>query len=113
MKGSLKPILAVLLIVILGLILAIIETSGDVNKIDQLYNPALFAAIFSLSIFYPKTRKYLFMLSFSLMVIMLLYYLQQQIGIANWFGSLGFGFLVMIVISYFPELVRRGYINKL
>lgn len=58
-------------------------------------------------------RKYSLILSLSSLFLMIVFYLIGQLDTANWFGSLGFGLLVITVIFYLPELFKKGYINKL
>lgn len=112
MNKGIKVILMILVAAGLSLVLTLIDSNMDINEISQLYVPTVFATIIALSIFFPNIKRYLLMLSFGFMLLMLAFYFGQQIDISNWFGSLGFGALILIVISYLPKLVKNGYIDR-
>lgn len=112
MNNDLKVILAILLTIILSPVLAIVDSGTDLSKISQFYVPVIFAGTFSLSIFFSNIRKYLLLLSFGFLLLMLFLYFLGHLDLSNWFGSLGFGCLIMVILSYFPELFKHGYIDK-
>ncbi len=112
MSRSIKISLMLLATVVLILILIFIDTNGDINNVNQLYSPMIWASSFTISIFYPNVRKYLFRLSYCLMILMLIFYFTQRLDLSNWFGSLGFGLLIFLVVSCFPELIKKGYVDK-
>lgn len=112
MNNGLKVILAILLTIILSPVLVIADSGMNLSKISQFYLPVIFAGTFSLSIVYPNMKKYLLLLSFSFIFLMVFFYFMKQIDISNWFGSLGFGSLMVIVSSYLPKLFTQGYIDK-
>lgn len=112
MNKSIRIILMFLLTAILTAILAFIDSDGDINDINQFYSPVILAFSFTISYFYPNIRKKLLIFSFILMLLMLVFYFTQHLDISNWFGSLGFGSLIFIIVSYLPELIRKGYVDR-
>lgn len=89
-----------------------LEFESSIIKIDTLIKPMIFAATLSISIVLPKLRKIILFLSLLLLAVMVLIYLFNMIEIANWIGSLGFGMLFIILATYLPKLLERGYIEK-
>ena len=57
-------------------------------------------------------RKYLLIASFALLLLMIFFYLIGQLDTSNWLGSLGFALLIVTIVSYLPQLFKRGYIDK-
>ncbi len=57
-------------------------------------------------------RKYLLVISFVLLVLMVPFLLMGRLDTADLLGSLGFGSLMVVTISYLPQLLRKGYIDK-
>lgn len=112
MDNNKKIISAILLTIVLTFILTLIDSDFDISHMNQFFIPAIFAVAFSLSFFYSKTRKYLLIASFGSLFLMLFFYLTGQLDVANWFGSLGFGLLIFILISYLPKLFNQGYIER-
>lgn len=111
MRSFKRVILSIILIIVLYLFFKSIEFENE-NQISQVYVPAIFAVSFSLALFYPMVRRYLIMLSFCLFAIMFFFYLFNIIDISNGFGSLGFGILMLTILSYLPILLRNGQIDK-
>lgn len=73
--------------------------------------------IFSLSvlaiILNPSIKKSLLFISGLMLILMIIFYLLNQLMIADWIGSLGFGIVAITIAGYLPELIRRGYIKNL
>lgn len=74
------------------------------------------SSIFAVSLFIILTgeyKRFVLLVSFLLLIIMIILYLFWQIPLSSFFGSIGFGILSIFVLSYIPDLVRKGYIEKL
>lgn len=74
--------------------------------------PLLFAVTLSLSVTMPNFRKKLLLISFVLLLLMVLFYLFNNLAQANWIGAAGFGMLVLVIFTYIPELIKRGHIER-
>ena len=93
-------------------IFSFLEFESSIIKIDTFIQPLIFAATLSISLCLPQLKKIVLAVSLLLLAVMILIYLFNMIEIANWIGSLGFGMLFVILSTYLPELLKRGYIEK-
>ncbi len=107
-----KIIFAPILLVISSLIFIVLDNGSLTPQIDQLIPPVFFAITLTLCIFFPNFRKYLLIISVTLLILLIITYLFQILEISNWLGSLGFGMLIMIIFSYIPQLIKDGLIEK-
>lgn len=81
-------------------------------QFKQTIQPFIFAISFTICIFYPNFRKYNIITALILLTLMIFIYLLNSIEISNWFGSLGFGMLFIAIISYLPQIIKKGSIEK-
>lgn len=72
-----------------------------------------FSAAFSISLVWSVLRKYFLILSAALLVIMAVVFIFGQTGLAEIFGSSGFGLVLLLLISYVPQLFKKGYIENI
>lgn len=107
-----KIILTPILIIISTCIFLVLDNGGDTTQTSLIIQPILFGISFTISILFSSLRKYLMILSVILLSFMILIYLFQRLDISNWLGSLGFGMLFVTVLSYLPQFIKRGYIEK-
>lgn len=113
MKKDIKIFLLVILFISSFLAFNVIEFE-PLNQAGNKYLQSLvFSATFTVSIFAPKFRMKLFYLSFFLLLPAVILYLLQQLMMANVFSSISVGMLLLISISYVPELLKKGYVEKL
>ncbi len=111
MKNLSKIFLSIALAIILYFLFSSIEFKEE-QGIDQSYSSIIFAISFSIALFYPFVKRYLIILGFCLLLIMLFCYMFNIMDISNRFGSLGFGILLLTVLSYLPILFRKGQNDK-
>ncbi len=57
-------------------------------------------------------RKYILILSVICFMIMIFFVIFLKFNIANWFGSLGFGVLLIYFIGLLSQLIKRGYTGE-
>lgn len=111
-----KNFVAVLITVLLIWIFIILSFGLNVNLLEialfKFIQPVIFAVAAAICIFFTFLRKYLLMVSLALLIFMILTYLFNLFDFANWTGSLGFGILTIVVFSYIPQLIKKGYIEK-
>lgn len=103
----------IILPVILFLVFNFLEYGLSWNGADKFLIPGLLTAISIISFFISKFRKLLLILSVILLTLMVLFYLIDKLTLSNRVGSFGFALFVILIISYLPILVRKGYIEKL
>lgn len=58
-------------------------------------------------------RRYIFILAGILLILMSLAFVVGEMSWAERFGSSGFGLVLLLLISYVPQFVKKGYVEKL
>lgn len=111
-----KNFVAVLITIPFIWIFIILGFGLNVNLLEialfKFIQPVIFAVTATICIFFPFLRKYLLMVSLTLLIFMILTYLFNLFDFANWTGNLGFGILAIVVFSYIPQLLKKGYLEK-
>lgn len=107
-----KILVAIMILIISFPIFIWLENGFSVKSSLDLVKPIVFSfsAAFSYMNFY---RKFLLISSLFLLTIMIFFYLIWKIDLSNWFGSLGFGILIIYTLGFIPQLLKKGYIEKL
>lgn len=84
------------------------------NQVTSKYLQAfIFSATLAVSIIKPSLRLKLFYLGFLLIFLMVCFYLFGRLPTANSFASIGIGILLIVSLTYLPELFRKGFVEKL
>ena len=112
MKAFKLIIRFIILPVILTILFNFLEYGFSWDRADKFILPILLASVTVINFFVPRTRVYFLMLSFVLLAIMVGLYLIDQLTLSTNIGSFGFAVLILVVISYIPELLKKGYIEK-
>lgn len=76
----------------------------------SLFQTFIFTLITLLLIFQPWLKKSFVVLSMILFIIMVIFFTLDFINIANFFGSLGFGILIISSLFYIPKLLKYGHL---
>ena len=79
--------------------------NGDELIKSIIFGTALFGA------FTNSLRKYLLVFSIISIGIMIILYLFWQIPFATFFGSIGFGILSIYILSFTPNLIKKGFVE--
>lgn len=106
-RGLLLDIFLFLLSTIIFLFLE----SGFPPEMDALIKPLIFSTAVVIA-FRTNLRKYLLMVALLFLIIMVFFYSFWQISLLEWFGSTGFGMLVIYVASLIPQLIKKGFVEK-
>lgn len=80
------------------------------DKLESLFQSLVFTLVLLSLIFQPWLKKAFVILSLILYVFMIILFTLDYIPIANVFGSLGFGILIISGIFCLPKLLKYGYI---
>lgn len=107
-----KIILVPILIATFTYIFIVLNTGGKINQISELIQPLIFASSVVIGIFFPKFRINIIQCALILLLMMVFTYLFNMIELSNWIGSLGFGLLFITVLSYLPQFIKQGYVEK-
>lgn len=60
-----------------------------------------------------KLRKYFLILSGLLLILMAVFFIFGQREWAERFGSNAFGLVLLLLISYVPQFIKKGYIENI
>lgn len=106
-----KPLLRVTTLIV-SYVLIQLFNDGRVELVpEDLFTSFFLMGVVVALVYQPKWRKFLFLLCFVLYLMMMISYLLLGVEISNNLGSLAFAILILILISYIPDLSRKGYIN--
>lgn len=72
-----------------------------------------FSFIFAASLAWSTTRLYFLILSGVLLIFMSVVFILGELSWAEIFGSSSFGLAVLILIIYLPQIIKKGYVEKL
>lgn len=73
----------------------------------------LFSAVLGCSVVWPVFRKYIWLISVCLIILMAILFILDVIYWADILGSTGIGLIIINLLSYIPQLIKLGYIKKL
>lgn len=103
-----------------GIILAIcfplilfLHTGWVIGVNIETFQAVFFSAAFVLSLTVRKVRKYIFILSALLIAAMIVPILLNNLNWANILGATGAGLGIVVILTYLPDFIKKGYIAKL
>lgn len=102
----------IVLPIILIIAFNFLEYGFSWDRMDKFIVPALLTSVLVINFFIPRTRRYFLLLPFGLFAIMVALYLINKLALSTTLGSFGFAILLIVVISYIPEIFKKGYIEK-
>lgn len=84
-------------------------TDSPVKNLQVIF----FALSLGFAIVWPIYRKYTLLTSFFLIIGMAAFYIFDLMYWADVFGSTSMGLVVLILLSYLPQLIKKGFIERL
>lgn len=72
-----------------------------------------FALVFSMILVWPQIRKFILWTAGFLIMAMAALFITGRIENAELFGSSGFGLVILILIAYLPQFIKKGYVEKI
>lgn len=109
-----KKITKLLMILVLASpVLFFLNTDFSTDSPWKTFQTIGFSAAFSIFLVWPVSRKYFFILSGVLLIIMAVVYIFGKVGWAEVFGSSSFGLVLLLLISYVPQIIKKGYIENI
>lgn len=72
-----------------------------------------FSFVFAASLVWSTTRLYFLILSGVLLIFMSVVFILGELSWAEIFGSSSFGLVLMLLISYVPQFLKKGYIENI
>ncbi len=82
------------------------------DKVSEFLYPILLTAIFIVNMQVSKLRRLSLALAYGMLILMIFLYLANQLDISNIIGSAGFAILIITLLTYLPELIKKGYLEK-
>ena len=99
------------IIFLISLITFIILDNGRITLFfNELLQPLVFSFTVVAIFLFRKSRKAALSISLLMFILMVGFYLLDFLPEANLLGSLGIGIFVILIFSYFPELIKNGHI---
>lgn len=83
------------------------------DKFNKYLYPIVLTAASMANLFVPKARKFSLGLAFGMLGLMVLFYLSDNLNRANTVGSFGFALLLIVILSLLPQLIKKGYIERI
>lgn len=108
-----KVIKSVLIFILVLPVLFFLNTGFSADPPWKILQTIGFSAMFSTSLVWHVLRKYFLILSVVLLIIMSVVFIFGQVGWAEIFGSSSFGLVLLLLISYVPQLLKKGYIKNI
>lgn len=109
-----KKVFGFIIILIPAVFLIFFLHTGLAIRSDvSTFQGILFSLALTLAVIKPKIRKYLLLLSAILTIGMAPLFILQIIDWADILGSTGLGFILLLLFTYLPDFVKKGYIEKL
>lgn len=105
-----KKIVFKLVILCLVTPLVYYTSTGEPDPLLR-FQPPIFIVGLMLALFLPHLRLKIILLSLSLFVIMIGFYLAKVQQVADFLGGTGFGLIVLITLTYSKEVFEKGYIE--
>lgn len=105
-----RSLLSVMIFIISSILFIILEYGQMPNSFLEVSEPVIFAFITAVIFLNGNLRKFVMWLWPALLGLMVIFYLINNLQVANWLGSLGVGTLVILVFSYLPNLIKNGHI---
>lgn len=112
MKSS-KVFLVLIVSILLFFIFSTIEFEPLNQATNKYFQSLIFTLTFAFTVLKPKFRIKVFFFAFFLLFLMVGLYLLQRLTLANSLSSIGIGILFITSLTYLPELIKTGYIEKL
>ncbi len=102
----------ILLMIILFGIFYILEYGFSFDSTDKLLKPSLLSAITMIMIFKPSFKHYIIFLISICLVLMIISSILNLLRFSNIVGEFGFSLLVITIILYLPQLIKKGHIER-
>ena len=113
MSNHIKIILGLLIFILMFFLFNKIEFEQLNPAGNKYFQSSVFSVTLIISIFWSKFRNRLLYISFFLLFLMLGTYLMQKIALSSALASLGIGIMLIVTLSYIPQIVKQGYVEKL
>lgn len=108
-----KKLKFLLILVLVTPVLFFFNTGFSNGSAWKTFQTIGFSFIFAASLVWSTTRLYFLILSGVLLIFMSVVFILGELSWAEIFGSSSFGLAVLILIIYLPQIIKKGYVEKL
>lgn len=106
-----KGLIFIIVWIICFVTILFLNTGFNLN--EGLYIESLILGfVFSINLFFLKMRKIVLISSLPIFLLMVISYTFKRFDLSNIFGSTAMGIIVLTLITYLPQIVKKGYIQK-
>lgn len=110
---NIKIIFVWIVSIVLFIIFNALEFEPLNKGVDKSFQSLIFSMTFALTTLKPKFRIKAFFFSLLLFSIIVGLYVFKNIELANSIASIMIGIFLITSVSYLPELIQKGYVEKL
>lgn len=89
-----------------------LESGFALRNGDELIKSVIFAVSLFI-VLTPGYRKLILWTALSLLGVMVILYLSGRIALSSTAGSIGFGMLLVFMLGFLPDLIKKGFVEKL
>lgn len=100
-----------LFIVLLG-VFYILEFGFTIDSSDKLIKSFLLSGFTTAMVLNFKLRRFVLIFSIICLIIMAFAYILDLGNLSNTIGSFGFSLLMITVLLYFPQIIKKGSVEK-
>ncbi len=108
-----KNILFAILFIVVLIFLFFVNTGFSAEARWQDLQTIIFAIVFFINLLWPKTGKLILLSTIPLLLLMVVFFTLGQFDQANIFGSTAIGLAVLVLIGNLPQLIKKGYIERI
>lgn len=94
-------------------VLFFLNTGFSNDPLWKTFQTIGFSFVFAASLVWSTTRLYFLILSGVLLTFMFVVFILGELSWAEIFGSSSFGLVLLLLISYVPQLIKKGYIENI
>lgn len=105
-----KLIKKTVLIFLLSFFFLALNSGFVLSDFISIIQTIFFILITLILLYKPKLKKCFVVVSLICLSIMVVFFTAYLIDVANFFGSLGFGILLISSLFYLPQLLKHGHI---
>lgn len=109
-----KNIVKVLLFIILLFpVMLFLNTGFLIETPWKIIQALIFTVVFTAVLIWPGLKKIIFYLGLVLITLTAILYIVSLMEWADIIGSTGFGFVIINLLAYLPQMIKLGYIKRL
>ncbi|MDP2684902.1 MAG: hypothetical protein Q8P20_07765 [bacterium] len=90
----------------------ILEYGFAFGSWNKFLGPFLLSGFAAIMFFKPNAKRYILFLIGTCFILMILAYLFNLLDFSNMVGSFGFSLLLVTIVLYLPQIIKKGHVEK-